>query len=196
MNHEKVFGIGISKTGTTSLGWCLKKLGYQHTGVNEDLTRSLMSNNWEPILQVVERYNAFEDFPWPLIYQEMDIKYPGSKFILTTRISSEVWFKSLLKHAERTGPTEHRKLVYGYEMPHKFKQEHISFYEQHNQTAREYFKKRKHDFLEVCWEKGDAWEKICTFLGQDIPLIPFPWANKAPSRWQRLKSRIKDNFFL
>lgn len=188
---SKVFGIGLGKTGTTTLGICLEQLGYDHQGCNEELTRCLRAGNWTPIWQVADRHNALEDFPWPLAYKEMDARYPGSKFILTTRINSEVWFKSLVKHADRTGPTEHKKLAYGYEMPHPFKREHIAFYEQHNQEARQYFEGRETDFLEVCWERGDGWQKICDFLGHEVPNTEFPWSNKAPGFWSRWKYRIK-----
>lgn len=116
----------------------------------------------------------------------MDQRYSGSKFILTVRASSEVWFQSLQKHADRTGPTNLKQLAYGYEKPNGLKKEHIYLYEKHNQEVRQYFKGRDQDFLEVCWETGDKWEEICSFLGHSIPKTKFPWINKSPNLWDKL----------
>jgi hypothetical protein len=176
----KVFGVGLNKTGTKSLAASLERFG--SCGCNYDLalTRAVMEGRMAPVWRTVRRYDCFEDWPWPLIYRELDQRYPGSKFILTIRLSSEIWMKSLMKHAERIGPTEFRKLVYGYEMPHGHEEEHIRFYEEHNRAVRNYFRERPDQFLEVCWEKGDGWPEICSFLG--VPLVtdePFPHLNSS-----------------
>lgn len=66
-------------------------------------------------------------------------------------------------------------------MPHEHEKEHIQFYENHNKSAREYFKDRPQDLLEVCWEAGDGWRELAEFLNRESPKIPFPHANKSPS---------------
>ncbi len=182
---RKVFGVGLGKTGTTTLGACLKTLGYKVTGCDVNLTRHLRQGNWAPLYRVADRYNGFEDFPWPLTYKKMDERYDECKFILTVRKDSETWFKSLLKHADKTGPTEHKKLAYGYKLPYGLKEEHISFYEQHNREVKQYFQDRDKKLLVVCWETGDGWKKICNFLGHSIPGEPFPHSNKALSKPER-----------
>ncbi len=154
---------------------------------NDYLMECLRSDDWEPILDVINQYDSFDDFPWPYVYPRIDSLYPGSKYILTTRISSEVWFKSLVKHAERTGPTRMKVLAYGYPMPQDAKQEHINLYEKHNQDARLYFSGRDADYTEVCWERGDDWKKICDFLGEKVPDMPMPWENKAPMLSRRMR---------
>lgn len=183
MTQAKIFGIGLNKTGTTTLGECGKILGFKCTSVDRDLLKDVvLDNNFQRIKNTVKQFDLFEDWPWPLIYKELDEMFPGSKFILTTRKSEEAWLKSLKSHSMRTHPTGHcRKLAYGYNYPHKHESEHIKFYRNHNKNVREYFKNRPSDFLELCWENGDGFEKLCNFLDRKTPDLPVPHANKGSS---------------
>jgi hypothetical protein len=45
--------------------------------------------------------------------------------------------------------------------------------------VRAYFAGRPDDLLEVCWEAGDGWKELASFLGQPVPALPFPHLNKA-----------------
>lgn len=195
---RKVFGLGLGKTGTTTLGNCLETLGYKVTGCNESLTRSMRQGNWQPLFREADRHSGFEDFPWSLTYKKMDERYENSKFILMVRKDSETWFQSLVKHAHKTGITELKKLTYGYDLPYGLKDEHIAYYENHNRSVREYFSARPNDFLEVCWENGDGWDELCAFLGHEVPDVPFPHLNKAlslPVRfWWILRNRVEQVF--
>jgi hypothetical protein len=51
-------------------------------------------------------------------------------------------------------------------------------YDSHVESVRKYFKKRKKDFLEIDICNGEGWEKLCKFLGCEIPNQPFPRANE------------------
>ena len=51
---------------------------------------------------MVEQFDAFEDNPWPLLYRELDERFPGSKFILTRR-PTENWINSQVKDFATTG---------------------------------------------------------------------------------------------
>jgi len=181
----KVVGIGLNKTGTTSLGECMVHWGLKHISCNQDAFNLWRDDKYTELLEWVAKYDSFEDWPWPLIYKLIDDKFPGSKFILTRRKDAETWFKSLCQHANRTGPTEYRKYIYGHEMPHEHKEEHIKLYLNHLESVREYFKDRPSDFLEVCWEDGDGWSALSRFLGFELPGVEFPHANKSPSRQEK-----------
>ena len=92
---SKIFGIGLSKTGTTSLANALQVLGYKtkdNMGVVKYATGDLSSVD----LHVVDANDALTDTPIPSFYRELDTRYPGSKFILTVR-DSEGWLKSCKK---------------------------------------------------------------------------------------------------
>lgn len=187
----KVVGIGLNKTGTSTLGFCMRQWGYKHISYDKAAFDLWRDRNYEELLQMIGRYDSFEDWPWPLIYQQIDEKYPGTKFVLTRRKDAETWFASLIKHADRIGPTDFRKYIYGHTMPHDHKEEHIQIYENHIQTAREYFKDRPDDMLEVCWEEGDEWDKLSDFLGLEKPNTPFPHVNKKPKRFGKVKRLIR-----
>ncbi|MGK7909137.1 MAG: sulfotransferase family protein [Synechococcus sp.] len=180
----KIFGIGNLKTGTTSLGAALETLGFQHTHAKRGyLLDQLQRGNLENVLRWVDRYESFEDWPYPLIYKEMDFHFPKSRFILTTRANAEVWLNSMIRHAEKVGPTVGREKFFGFAMPQGHEADYVARYNQHNQEVRDYFKDRPGKLLEVCWENGDSWEEICSFLGVPVPVDKaFPIINTATNR--------------
>lgn len=184
----KIFGIGLNKTGTTSLGKALEMLGYhKHVKADLNLLQAWVSNDYNVIKKSIELNEVFEDWPWPLMYEWLIEEYPEAKFILTTRSSSDKWFQSLCKHADKTGATEYRKIVYGHAMPHDNKEHHIEFYERHNEEVRAYFSrvKKSDQLLELCWEKGDGWKQLCPFLDKEVPSIHFPTVNKSGTSLQK-----------
>jgi len=185
----KVFGVGLNKTGTKTLCEALKILGFKNSQSSDvknspiirwELTNHWKNQNFEPIIEFSKDYNNFEDWPWPLVYQIMYKTYEDAKFILTVRKSPEVWYESLCKHAKRVSDSRFSKMIYGYHMPHDFKKEHISFYKTHNEDVCNYFNENNSDrLLVLCFEDGDAWSKLCTFLDQKIPQKPFPHKNNS-----------------
>ncbi len=175
----KVFGIGLNKTGTKTLGACLHYFGFKHLTYHIDDLRAFSQGNLPLLLDKITHYDSCEDWPWALMFDVLDKHFPNSQFILTKRQSPEIWFESLCRHADRTGPTEARRLVYGYEMPHHYRQYHIDFYNVHNKRVLDYFQNRPGQLLEVCWETGDGWHSLCEFLNQPHPQIPFPHLNKS-----------------
>ena len=187
----KVVGIGLNKTGTTTLGACLRHWGLNHISCDREAFDLWRAGKTDELLRWVERFDSFEDWPWPLIYREIDRAFPGTRFILTRRKDPDVWFRSLSKHAVRTGPTEYRRHIYGFEMPQRHEEEHLRFYRDHLAAVREYFRDRPGDLLEVCWEEGDGWRELAVFLGFEAPAIPFPHENRSPTAVDRVKGRAK-----
>jgi hypothetical protein len=182
----KVFGIGTLRTGTTSLGAALQILGCKHTHARRDyLLKCVDQGRLEQVFRWVERHDSFEDWPWPLIYQDLDKRYPGSKFILTTRADDATWLESIKRHAKWTGPTPGRKMFFGHEMPHGHEKQYLQSYREHNDLVRDHFRGRFNSFLEVCWEKGDGWPELCRFLGEPVPDKSFPKLNSSANRLKK-----------
>lgn len=175
----KVFGIGLNKTGTKTLGACLRHFNHRH--LTYDLTdlRAFKQGQIDYLLEKIQQFDSCEDWPWPLLFDILEKNFPEAKFILTLRQTPTIWFESLCRHANKTGPTEARRLVYGYEMPHAYRQHHIDFYNHHNQKIMNYFKNKPDKLLVVCWENGDDWQVLCQFLGYPPPAIPFPHLNQS-----------------
>src|SRR5579859_2611094 len=101
----KIFGIGLNKTGTTTLGACLTRLGYRHGSCRRDLLIAYREGRLDEIFAETDRLDSFEDWPYPLIYRELFFRYgEGAKFILTRRATPRIWLRSLMRHALRTNP--------------------------------------------------------------------------------------------
>ena len=179
-SKPKVFGIGFHKTGTTSVAEALRTLGYSVTGPNGvddvDIAAMVRDMAW----RLVEQYDAFQDNPWPLLYRELDERYPGSKFILTPR-PSEDWIRSVVRHLGGTA-TPMREWIYGEGDPTGNEALYVSRYERHNREVLEYFKGRTTDLLVLRLTEGEGWDKLCPFLGHQVPQVVFPFTNRASDR--------------
>ena len=143
--------------------------------------RVLSDEDHNAALTIAEHFTAFKDRPWNVgeLYQGLDRKYPGSKFILTVRDTDKWWMSAsrwLQLHKENTGKREMYCLHLGVEdwseMPCK------RAYEARNEAIRRYFSGREQDFLEVNFEQGDDWHLLCPFLGVATPQIAFPHENR------------------
>ena len=178
----KIIGVGFHKTGTTTLGKCLKILGYNYIPFNRKAFLLYQSGKIDAVLTLMEYFDGFEDWPWPFVYREAYARFPNAKFVLTTRVNENVWFESLVHHAAReTGANFHgRKFIYGYEEPTANRAHHIEIYTKHNEEVREFFSDKEGSLLEVCWERGDGWKELCCFLGVPVPDAVFPHCNKGP----------------
>ncbi len=175
---HKVFGIGFHKTGTTTLDTALQVLGYNAAPVRTDLIKSLSKNNMEPTLKVARTFDAFQDNPWPIIYNEMYKEFPDSKFVLTVR-ESEKWIKSIVNSFGGKS-TLMREWIYGSGKgdPRNNEQLFLDMYVRHNEQVRDFFSDKADSFLEINWETAVGWEELCEFLGKEIPGVEFPHANK------------------
>jgi hypothetical protein len=187
--NPKIFCIGFHKTGTTTLKVALRKLGYRVTGSFGTKDPDIANKVHEMACAMVERFDAFEDNPWPVLYRELDERFPGSKFILTRR-PADAWIRSQVKDFAIT-ETPMRRWIYGENAgcPEGNEDIYIARYERHNREVLEYFRDRPDDLLVMDIPADASWEKLCRFLGHEIPKKPFPHANKAS-----LSRKIKNWF--
>jgi len=188
-SEPKIFGIGLSKTGTTSLANALQILGYRvrdNMGVvryaKEDLSSIDMS--------IVESFDALTDTPIPSFYRELDARFPGSKFILTVR-DAQGWLKSCKKQfTQRFADVQtdaHKRLFVDLYGTDAFEERGFARgYERFVSGVREYFKDRPGDLLVIDVTAGEGWYKLCAFLGKPVPEIPFPKANVTRIRWMTI----------
>lgn len=182
--QEKIFCIGMNKTGTTSIGDALQLLGYRRLGWDSHLSAHLTyrwhESNMEIFYEEVKKYDVFEDIPWNLVYKEMYAKYPNAKFILTLRKDSLSWLKSIQAHIDRTNNWVGHYLIFGSYNPIEDSKKYVHRYEQHNEEVRAFFSDKPGKLLEMTFENGDAWNKLCPFLGIDEVDFDFPHSNKRP----------------
>jgi Sulfotransferase domain len=178
----KIVGVGLGKTGTTSLGAACRILGLSHKTHDPALFDALHRGAKQSCLDEIGRFESFEDFPWNILYRDIDRLYPGSLFILTLRRDPETWYRSLCAHWERTGNSIAKRHAYGHMSPIGERDYHVALYEQHTADVRAWFADRPGQLLTVCWENGDGWEELCAFLSRPLPRRAFPHANRTPPR--------------
>ncbi len=192
----KVFGTGWQRTGTTSLSKALNALGICTLDFPQQFLRDIDH-------EVVRQYDGFTDNPIPLLYQELDRRHPGSKFVHTVRDDAE-WLVSVkwlfevgaikFDWAKREIIGEIHARLYGTTTfdPDRF----LERYRRHNREVLEYFAGRPQDLLVLDVSRGEGYEKLCPFLGREIPASPFPHWNKRENTlkvelrkvWRRLGS--------
>ena len=207
MSAPKVFGIGLQKTGTSSLDAAFRILGYRtdkgvflntpnkknSLWIDPPLTNHKVLARVLPILQEKE---AFSDNPWPLLYRELDALFPDSKFVLTVR-EPQSWLASLIRHFG-DGESDMLEWIYGSRSVAGNEARCLAVYEAHNAAARAHFATRADAVLEIDIENQPRWDLLCSFLGKPIPRQPFPRANTAAERegkqgsvWRLLKNAMR-----
>ncbi|GAB4395253.1 MAG: hypothetical protein OHK0053_01430 [Microscillaceae bacterium] len=191
MKRSKVFGIGLQRSGTTSLHLALQQLGYRSRHFVPELLQGLEQN------PVLEKYEAFSDNPVPLFFRELDALNPGSKFILTVR-PIEAWLAScewmFLKKRKAWGfdtRADVREIHARWYGGHHFDEAVFrQVYARHHQEVKTYFAQRPQDLLILHIGEGkDLWEPLINFLGiVHHPRKPFPHHRdraKGPVFWKR-----------
>lgn len=178
----KVVGIGFGKTGTSTLATCLRTLGFRHKTWDKKLYDACARGDMGPVDEALRTHDSFDDWPWPELYQRIDHLYPGSRFVLTLRKDVDTFLRSLQTHAERRSDKTRIWHIYGMAPGHFDAELARRRYLQHVEDVRAYFRDRPSDLLEVCWETGDGWERLTTFLGKPVPAELFPHTYGTPSR--------------
>lgn len=194
--REKVFGIGLSKTGTSSLTQALNILGIRSIHFPHDEQTFAELKRGEYRLSVLRDYQSATDTPVSPFYAQLDRAWPGSKFILTVRDKAS-WLRSAEAHWRvlKEGPRANEQqfqayvdfisaCVYGCSY---FNAERFSFaYDTHVKNVREYFAGRPDDFLLLDIVGGEGWGPLCDFLEVPVPEDrSFPHAYRA-NQWRHL----------
>jgi hypothetical protein len=194
---RKVFGIGLSRTGTASLSEALGCLGYRtlHYPTDPTTRREVLdfdSGRLDALhLSALEASDALTDLPAPWAYPALDRAYPGSAFILTVRDKAS-WLESCARHWEMRGvfkavgaPADSywafvdflRRRMYG--IPHFDPAVFADVYDRHHEAALAYFANRPADLLVLNISAGEGWASLCRFLDAPVPDRPFPWVNRS-----------------
>lgn len=182
MKSPKVFCIGFQKTGTSSIGLALERLGYRVAGYAQFRDLAHQSGLDQETLaargiEVAQNYDAAQDTPWPILYRDLDAAFPGSKFIHVVR-DREAWIGSALKDFGDHSNEIHQ-VIYGCDRPMGNEETWLQRYDRHNAEVVAYFADRPQDFLSLKLEAGEiGWDRICGFLGAPDPGVPWPHANK------------------
>ena len=186
MNSQKIFCLGMHKTGTTSLLQAFLQLGIRTCDGLAGAPQGERSSFARADSQIsyldglLSQYQAFEDVPWPLFYQELYERYPDSYFILTTR-DLKRWIRSCIAHFGAESDPVH-EWIYGIGCgaPLGNEDEWMNKFIAHNQAVLDFFAaKPQSQFLHIAIDNGeesrDVSERLRQFLGYPPGLNV--WAN-------------------
>lgn len=166
----KIFGIGLSRTGTQSLTRALQILGFK-------------ARHMPFSLQDILDNDAVTDTSVSVGFEFLDAMFPDSKFIYTVRDCDE-WEASMIAYFDGKTfdhgaiPKIHRSLYPG---GLESSVDLVEAFYRHSGRVEDYFYERANDllWLDIC--AGDGWEPLCKFLDRPIPAEPFPHLNKRPT---------------
>ncbi len=184
----KIFGIGLSRTATSSLNKALEILGFHAIHWLNPHTQSIISDN-DFVL-----FDAFTDIPVSYQFEKLYHTFPNSRFIYTSR-SQASWVKSIATHYQNNRTIVAPSELYQTDKAGRFggavRPVEWSLYGQYETWEEAYWQfakrvrhffsdKPTNRFLELNICGGEDWEKLCPFLDKPIPDMPFPNENQGP----------------
>ncbi|MEM9036765.1 MAG: sulfotransferase [Actinomycetota bacterium] len=173
--RPKVIGVGLNRTGTKTLKRHLEQWGFRHRTYDLGAFERYREGRIEELLDEMEQHDSFDDWPWPLMYRQIDERFPDAKFVLTVRKDPDAWFRSIKTLSVKMGPlNKFEQHIYGYSMPQGHRDEHVAYYEAHNAAVEAHFASRPDKLLRICWEESPDLGELAGFVGHDGPVPPEP----------------------
>ena len=206
----RVLGVGLSRTGTSTLHRALEILGLKsiHFDTNR-LNDVLAGVTPNPDFRRYDDIDAVTDIPSAYFFNELLEAYPECKAILTIR-DINTWWKSMAYHSNIQSPISKKGLIYYTSRVLGLKRQSATSNEEAYDlfrilmrnyvygsiVAREFLYKKKYiehnnrvmatvpakRLLIIDITAGEGWDKICHFLGMPIPSEIFPHENKSNPR--------------
>ena len=206
----KVFQIGFSKCGTTSIFSLFQRSGIE--SIHHDFGKlalsmynnfldgkPLISTNYKGLWLFTDMERMYGEPPLHIgmiLFKELDKQYPGSKFILNTR-DKQAWLKSRSKHtfmpdSEMTLLEKNQELL-------KLSKEQVlakwsKEWDDHHRAVKEYFKDRPRDLI-VYNIDTDPVSKLVDFFSENYVLDKnnYGLLNRTDLREQFNSTNIADN---
>lgn len=208
-NKEKIFCIGLNKTGTTTLEKVLKEFNYK---LGNQIKGELLIEDWykrefNEIIKLCNTADSFQDAPFslPFTFIKLDQYFTNAKFILTKRDSPEQWYNSITKfhskiwsdgenppNIEQLKNAEYRYKGYAYEVNRMLfntpendpynKEKFVKYYNDHNDFVKEYFRSNPEKLLIINVAIKEDYLRLCEFLGKQPISNNFPWENKTSEK--------------
>lgn len=183
-DKPRVFGVGLSRTGTSSLAEALRLLGWKAV-------------HWPRSMREICNAQAATDITVAVRFRELSRAYPSSKFILTVR-DVEGWMRSLrayfdlgqYKYVRRVSSEVQYAFVLGAErklyggalgIMTWTDDELRTRYARHNKDVVDWFTKQPWRLLVLDLREG--WGPLCKFLG-----VPVPEGKLFP-HWNRIEEK-------
>ena len=183
---RKVFNLGFSKTGTTSIEQALQHFGYRvargHWKYNYCfyLLSLCINDDYDEIIKFTKSFDAFCDGPWgggTNLYKRLVEEYPDAHFMLSVR-DPEKWHKSLVNLLSIFDRNEETALesyaangmwgsaywfrnIFDIETLAGNKDKIIRVYTEYNSEVIQYFKTKEIPLLVMDLSTCDPWTELC-----------------------------------
>lgn len=190
----KVFGIGLSRTGTRSLTAALHVLGIDtvHFPTDPDTLDTILRGDGR--FGILAHYDGITDITTVPCFRDLDRLHPGAKFILTTRDEAR-WVRSCRRVARfcstrllaeqpasedacrRRRIAEHlARIVYGSAEPDA--EGLLRARREHHARVRAHFSSRSDALLDIDLVARPRWDELAAFVEAEVPTHPFPHKGK------------------
>lgn len=181
----KVFVIGLSRTGTSSMDAALGRLGFSHLHWINDLTLDLI----RPADLFL--FDAFSDIGIAADFEGLAHRFPNARFVMTTR-PLESWEVSVRRHFARNARVVQPSELIGTPLARTFGgmkgwiessvyghyDSWEAAYQAHHARVEEFFSGSRADrLLRFDATAGDGWTSLCSFLDRPIPDVAYPHTN-------------------
>ncbi|KAG1048394.1 hypothetical protein G6F43_009213 [Rhizopus delemar] len=205
----QVIGAGFGRTGTDSLREALDILGYNTHHLIccfndekldfksfEEALRNSEAIDWD---KLYDGFDAAVDWPTCTFYKELIVKYPDAKVLLTVR-TPESWYASVCKTIAPMSQrckeikSERKKDVLNMAIKvalggiladeEKMKDEKAvqKLFTDHIEEVKRHVPSDRLLVMEL----GEGWDRLCQFLGKEVPKVPYPHKNATASFQDRV----------
>jgi 2-polyprenyl-3-methyl-5-hydroxy-6-metoxy-1,4-benzoquinol methylase len=178
----KIFSLGFPCTGLGSLAEALRILDYSVLH-NEKKYENQLQNCPKGSVKELGFLNHYDAVVSPHIsmaYPSIDLEFPDSKFIITTR-DQRAWLGCMRSRIKAMSKKQWRSN--DFKLFNRMKYDWMAFwtaYQEHmdNIIAHFEYEQDRILFLDICG--GDKWDKLCNFLDKNVPVNKmFPHENKS-----------------
>jgi hypothetical protein len=172
----KVFGIGLSRTGTTSLHLALILLGIPAVHYPVVAGGRWLSGDFSA--QEIDPFDAYTDVPTGVFFRELHKTHPKAKFVYTRRNKGK-WLKSCERHF-RGRPSSSlsayakcvRLATYG--ILNFEENRFANVFDAHEHQIYEYFSAYPDQFLTIDLDTGPNMNALAQFLGASTSMEGWP----------------------
>lgn len=190
-----IFQVGFNKSGSTSLSKALDILGFnvshyhlkghESTFLHDIVNKNILVNK-DVLFGIPKDMDVILDcnpiMTESSIYTKLYYEHHHSKFIFLDR-EFNAWYISMIKHALKNNYIDD-DYIYDRDW----------FFEQHVRVKAEIlsFFSNKTNFLHLNLCEDPTWDKLCAFINEKIPNIPFPKLNSIPVDYDYLLLILKE----
>ena len=195
----KVLGVGLSRTGTTTLARALHEVGFAANHAPHRLVsyarNATSPRAWDTRLDVREAraFDAMDDIQVSLVMEELVAAFPDARLVLTTRdpvawgksmhafihASETLWFAvDAMWHVGLSGGPAHAlyQAMYGRDYLSYTPTDWTRVFREHEARVDAFVASlpasKRPPLLRLDVTKGEGWEKLGPFLGLDANAMP------------------------